>query len=73
MKKNLLILVLLFSYCSKETGCVEIKDKAAGGGEYLFYWSEKLINLKNQSIIRSGNVTEEIYNSFEIGDEYCIE
>ena len=73
MKKVLIFLVLLFSYCSKETGCVEIKDKGSGGGKYFFYWNEKLKNIQNQIVIILGSVFEEVYNSFEIGDEYCTD
>jgi len=73
MKKALILLILLVSFCSKETGCVEIKDKGSGGGKYFFYWNEKLKNVKNQIVIVSGSVSEEVYNSFEIGDEYCTD
>tara|TARA_B110000114_G_scaffold184601_1_gene228741 strand:- start:1349 stop:1570 length:222 start_codon:yes stop_codon:yes gene_type:complete len=73
MKKALIFLILLVSFCSKETGCVEIKDKGSGGGIFLFYWNEKLKNVKNQIVIVSGSVSEEVYNSFEIGDEYCTD
>ena len=73
MKKVLIFSVLLFSCCSKETGCVEIKDKGSGGGKYFFYWNEKLKNVQNQIVIMSGSVSEEVYNSFEIGDEYCTD
>ena len=71
MKKALIFLILLVSFCSKETGCVEIKVK--GSGKYFFYWNEKLKNVKNQIVIVSGSVSEEVYNSFEIGDEYCTD
>ena len=30
-------------------------------------------NVKNQIVILSGSVAEEVYNSFEIGDEYCTD
>ena len=70
--KALIFLVLLFSYCSKETGFVEIKDKGSGGGNF-FYWNEKLKNVQNQIVIMSGSVSEEVYNSFEIGDKYCTD
>ena len=73
MKKVLIFSVLLFSCCSKETGCVEIKDKGSGGGKYFFYWNEKLKNVQNQIVIVSGSVSKEVYNSFEIGDEYCTD
>jgi hypothetical protein len=73
MKKSLLFLILVIACCSKETGCVEIKDKGSGGGKYFFYWNEKLTNVQNQIVIMSGSVSEEVYNSFEIGDEYCVE
>ena len=71
MKKALIFLILLVSFCSKETGCVEIKDK--GSGKYFFYRNEKLKNGQNQIVIESGSVSEEVYNSFEIGDEYCTD
>ena len=73
MKKVLIFSVLLFSCCSKETECVEIKEKGSGGGKYFFYWNEKLKNVQNQIVIMSGSVSEEVYNSFEIGDEYCTD
>ena len=73
MKKALIFLILLLSFCSKKIGCVEIKDKRSGGGKYFFYWNEKLKNVKNQIVIVSGSVSEEVYNSFEIGDEYCTD
>ena len=73
MKKTLVFIIVLVSFCSKETGCVEIKDKGSGGGKYFFYWNEKLKNVQNQIVIMSGSVSEEVYNSFEIGDEYCSE
>ena len=73
MKKALIFLILVITCCSKETECVEIKDKGSGGGKYFFYWNEKLTNVRNQIVIMSGSVTEEVYNSFEIGDEYCVE
>ena len=40
MKKALIFLLLLVSFCSKESGCVEIKDKGSGGGKYFFYCNE---------------------------------
>ena len=73
MKNSLIFLILVITFCSKETGCVEIKDKGSGGGKYFFYWNEKLTNVQNQIVIISGSVSEEVYNSFEIGDEYCVE
>ena len=73
MKKALIFLILLVSFCSKETACVEIKDKGSGGGKYFFYWNEKLKNVKNQIVIVSGSVSEEVYNSSVIGDEYCTD
>ena len=73
MKNSLIFLILVITFCSKETGCVEIKDKGSGGGKYFFYWNEKLTNVRNQIVIMSGSVSEEVYNSFEIGDEYCVE
>ena len=73
MKKALIFLILLVSFCSKESGCVEIKDKGSGGGKYFFYWNGKLKNIQNKIVIILGSVFEEVYNSFEIGDEYCVE
>jgi hypothetical protein len=73
MKKTFLILFLLITSFSKETGCVEIKDKGSGGGKYFFDRNEKLTNVQNQIVVMSGSVSEDVYNSFEIGDEYCAE
>jgi len=60
MKNSLIFLILVITFCSKETGCVEIKDKGSGGGKYFFYWNEKLKNVKNQIVIVSGSVSEEV-------------
>ena len=73
MKKALIFLILLVSFCSKESGYVEIKDKGSGEGKYFFCWNEKLKNIQNQIVIILGSVFEEVYNFFEIGDEYCTD
>ena len=52
---------------------LKLKIRDQGGGKYFFYWNEKLTNVQNQIVIMSGSVSEEVYNSFEIGDEYCVE
>ena len=53
MKNSLIFLILVITFCSKETECVEIKDKGSGGGKYFFYWNEKLTNVQNQIVIMS--------------------
>ena len=74
--KKILFLFLLFSFgCSKETGCVEITDKSEGDGEYYFFWGYGSIssNPDSQRPIKSGSVTKNIYNQYEVGDIYCVD
>ena len=50
--------------------------KAEGGGNFYFYWQDELINQTNiddNGDLPSGSVTEEDYNSFAVGETYCID
>ena len=46
---------------------LKIRDQA----NIFFYWNEKLTNVQNQIVILSGSASKEVYNSPEIGGEYC--
>ena len=83
MLKYLLFFVfLLFLNCDKRDECVDITDKREINGLYYFYFKAKMTgsytnsqgnssNGFSENRWASGEVTEEIYNSFNIGDEYC--
>jgi len=74
--KKILFLFLLFAFeCSKETGCVDITDKSQGDGEYYFFWGYGTMSSDtgNPRPIKSGSVTEEVYNQYKVGDTYCVD
>ena len=76
LKRLLLLIVLIFISCSKEIECIEIMRKAEGGGNFYFYWQDELINQTNiddNGDLPSGSVTEKVYNSFAVGETYCID
>jgi len=78
----LLLSIFLFLNCNKRDECVDITDKKQIDGLYYFYFKAKMTgsytnnqgnssNGFSQNRWASGEVSEEIYNSFNIGDEYC--
>jgi hypothetical protein len=75
MKKSFFLILLFVFGCSKQTGCVEITNKTEGDGEYYFFWGYVTIssNTGSPRPIKSGSVTEEVYNQYEVGDTYCVD
>ena len=83
MRKLILFgISLILSSCqNKDEKCGQIIQKAINNSTYYFiiqtdndsnYYDENSPGIPDDGI-RQGSVSEEIYNSFEIGDEYCSE
>ena len=84
MRKLILlgISLILCSCQNNDEKCGQIIQKAINNSIYYFiiqtdndsnnYYDENTPGIPDDGI-RQGSVSEEIYNSFEIGDEYCSE
>tara|TARA_B100000767_G_C19746357_1_gene528720 strand:+ start:1797 stop:2054 length:258 start_codon:yes stop_codon:yes gene_type:complete len=84
MRKLILlgISLILCSCQNNDEKCGQIIQKAINNSVYYFiiqtdndsnnYYDENSPGIPDDGI-RQGSVSEEIYNSFEIGDEYCSE
>ncbi|MFQ3341003.1 MAG: hypothetical protein ACI9TK_000658 [Flavobacteriaceae bacterium] len=84
MRKIILLGIGLFLYSCQndEDRCGKIIQKAINNSVYYFviqtdndtnnYNDENSPGIPDDGV-RQGSVSEEIYNSFEIGDEYCSE
>lgn len=83
MRKLILfgIILILYSCQNDDEKCGQIIQKAINNSIYYFiiqtdndsnnnYYDENSPGIPDDGI-RQGSVSEEIYNSFEIGDEYC--
>ena len=84
MRKLILFgIILILSSCQNNNEkCGQIIQKAIKNSIYYFiiqtdndsnnYYDENSPGIPDDGI-RQGSVSEEIYNSFKIGDEYCSE
>ena len=84
MRKLILlgISLILCSCQNNDEKCGQIIQKAINNSTYYFiiqtdndsnnYYDENSPGIPDDGI-RQGSVSEEIYNSFKIGDEYCSE
>ena len=85
MRKLILfgIILILYSCQNDDEKCGQIIQKAINNSIYYFiiqtdndsnnnYYDENSPGIPDDGI-RQGSVSEEIYNSFEIGDEYCMD
>ena len=84
MRKLILFgIILILSSCQNNNEkCGQIIQKAINNSIYYFiiqtdndsnnYYDENSPRIPDDGI-RQGSVSEEIYNSFKIGDEYCSE
>ena len=84
MRKLILFgISLILSNCQKnDEKCGQIIQKAINNSTYYFiiqtdndsnnYYDDNSPGIPDDGI-RQGSVSEEIYNSFKIGDEYCSE
>ena len=80
MKFKVLILIFIFSFsCSQDEECVVIRDKTEESDSYYFYFSTNYLPTSQSnnmpggidSRYGSGKVSKEIYDKYDIGDEYC--
>ena len=70
MKKILILTLILFS-CSKPEDCLMIIDKVSTNNNYYFVSSGGRLLYINDTPGTQIQVTQEIYNDYAIGDEYC--
>lgn len=77
MNKLLFFIAIIVFGCSKETGCVKITLKEETNGKYYFYWGNRNNALDVDEDVPSqplsGSVSKEVFDAYEIGDEYCVE
>ena len=80
----LVILTIFFFNCNKKDDCVKIEDKREIDGFYYFYFKASGIgssytdsqgNVSTGGFAEdrwgSGKVSKEVFDSHDIGDEYC--
>lgn len=77
---SLMVVLFLLSHCTTPEKCGEIYDKVNRDGRYFFildanYSFDVSTENDNASFLPdnrlSGEVTQNVYNAFSIGDEYC--
>ena len=71
MKKFLFISFLLILSC-KDNDCGDIVDKYERDGKYFFTLTRGNSNNNNSEGGGQAEVSRETYESFKIGEEYCI-
>ena len=73
--KKFIFLTLIFFSCDSND-CGNIVDKYESNGLYFFTLTRGSTNSSNNSQSGGGGqaeVTKEVYNSFNLGEEYCID
>jgi hypothetical protein len=74
MKKNLLLLIGLTTLysCDKRDDCFTIGEKFIAEGQYYFL-DDELGNNRYENTRPSGQIiiSEEVYNEYSVGDEFC--
>ena len=77
---SLMIILFLGSHCTTPEKCGEIYDKVNRDGRFFFildpnYSFDVSTENDNASFLPdnrlSGEVTQSVYNTFSIGEEYC--
>ena len=71
MKKFLFISFLLILSCN-DNDCCDIVDKYERDGKYFFTLTRGNNNNNNSEGGGQAEVSRETYESFKIGEEYCI-
>ena len=71
MKKFLFISLLLILSCN-DNDCGDIVDKYERDGKYFFTLIRGNSNSNNSEGGGQAEVSRETYDSFKIGEEYCI-
>tara|TARA_B100000902_G_scaffold331503_1_gene328944 strand:- start:1055 stop:1303 length:249 start_codon:yes stop_codon:yes gene_type:complete len=77
--KFILLIFIFFFSCSNDEECVIIREKAEKSNSYYFYFSTNYLSTTQPNNLMgnidsgyaSGKVSKEIYEKYEIGDEYC--
>jgi len=82
-KKIIILFIFLLTICcAKEKECVIILSKEEVSGSYYFYFRPNYIpNSQSTNIgmdglnsnYTSGKVSQEKFDQYEIGDEYCFD
>jgi len=72
MKKFLFISLLLILSCN-DNDCGDIVDKYERDGKYFFTLIRGISNNNNSEGGGQAEVTKETYESFSVGQEYCLE
>lgn len=82
MTRFILFLIFLLSFsCTKQEECVTIRNKEEIKGDYYFYFrpnyfpNSQANNIGGGGLSRdhaSGKVSQEVYDQYAIGDEYCF-
>ena len=72
MKKFLFIISLFFISCA-DNNCGDIVDKYERDGKYFFTLTRGNNNNNNSEGGGQAEVTKETYESFSVGQEYCLE
>ncbi len=73
--KKFLFIALIFISCDSND-CGNIVDKYESNGLYFFTLTRGSANSSNNSQSGGGGqaeVTKEVYDSFNLGEEYCID
>ena len=79
MKKLLLVSALLIFACSDEDqNCFTIIDKIISDNEFIFVGDFDTSNTANDGTLNwygdiNLEVSEEVYNTYDEGDEYCYQ
>ena len=71
MKKFLFISLFLFLSCN-DNDCGDIVDKYERDGKYFFTLIRGISNNNNSEGGGRAEVSKQTYDSFNIGEEYCI-
>ena len=84
MPMNRFLLLLIFSFlfsCSKQEECVILRSKEEIKGDYYFYFRPNYFpnsqfnssgGVGQNMEYASGKVSQEIYDRYAVGDEYCF-
>ena len=71
MKKIFFISLFLFLSCN-DNDCGDIVDKYERDGKYFFTLIRGISNNNNSEGGGQAEVSRETYDSFNIGEEYCV-
>ena len=72
MKKIIFLFFLIFISCDSND-CGDIVDKYERDGKYFFTLTRGNSNNNNSEGGGQSEVTKETYESFSVGQEYCLE